>query len=563
MKKSPPYTVGSYLAKRLEEIGANDYFTVPGDFNLVLLDEFLKNKKLRLVSCCNELNAGYAADGYARRKGIGVTVTTFCVGSLSQINAIAGAYAEDIPVIAISGGPNTNSEKDHEVVHHSLGGVPTGYVREMFAHVTASAIRVTDPKKAPAQIDEAILACLQLKKPVYIEVACNIANETCAAPQPLRLAKRPTQNKTKLEHVVKLVAAKLALAKKPMLVAGVKLRRSCADGAFLDFVDKSGYAFAMMPNAKGLVPETHKGYIGTYWGAISSPGVKEAVEFSDAVLFVGTTFTDYTTCGHTMLLSKEWLIRVDPDSVTVNGVTHEGIEMCQFLTALRHKVAFNSGSLDQFCQTYVKPELEKKIHSTKKLLRKHLFSQVESLLDESDVVIAETGDSWFNCLDLDLPKGCGFEIQMQFGSIGWSVGATLGAAIADHKKRRIVTFVGDGSFQLTAQEISTMVRYGLNPIIFVINNSGYTIEVEIHDGPYNQVQDWNYAQIMHVFNGKDGKGWSQRVATEGALADAIKIAHRNTGPSLIEVMLDPDDCSRELLEFGNFVAAHNKRPFVS
>src|ERR1700758_5135041 len=91
------WSVGGYLARRLEQAGVRHYFTVPGDFNLVLLDQLLKNPRLQMIGCCNELNAGYAAEGYARANGLGALVVTYSVGGLRALNAVARAYAEDLP----------------------------------------------------------------------------------------------------------------------------------------------------------------------------------------------------------------------------------------------------------------------------------------------------------------------------------------------------------------------------------------------------------------------------------------------------------------------------------
>jgi len=137
---SETISIGEYLAKRLEEIGVKHYFAVPGDYNLILLDKLIKNKNIELIGCCNELNAGYAADGYARATGIGVIVTTFTVGALSALNAVGGSYSEDLPIIVISGGPNTNSEPENQLLHHTLGEVNYGYQREIFSHVTSESV---------------------------------------------------------------------------------------------------------------------------------------------------------------------------------------------------------------------------------------------------------------------------------------------------------------------------------------------------------------------------------------------------------------------------------------
>ncbi|CAM8924592.1 unnamed protein product [Rhodiola kirilowii] len=190
-----------------------------------------------------------------------------------------------------------------------------------------------------------------------------------------------------------------------------------------------------------------------------------------------------------------------------------------------------------------------------------LFQHIQKMLTSSTAVIAETGDSWFNCLKLKLPKGCGYEFQMQYGSIGWSVGATLGYAQAVPEKR-VIACIGDGSFQVTAQDVSTMLRCGQKTIIFLINNGGYTIEVEIHDGPYNVIKNWNYTGLIDAIHNGEGKCWTTKVRCEEELIEEIETA---TGPMkdsfcFIEVIVHKDDTSKELLEWGSRVSAANSRP---
>ena len=252
-------TVGSYLASRLQEIGVKHYFGVPGDFNLVLLDQMLENERLQMISCCNELNAGYAADGYARATGGPSAVfVTFSVGGLSLLNAIAGAYAEDLPVIAVSGGPNTNSEAEFETLHHTLGGLDYDYPRAMFAKVTAEAITIRDPREAPQQIDHAIQTALRFRKPVYIEIACNIASAITSEPTARSFGGPTSSDPLSLKCAVEKAAELLNAAMKPVLVSGVKLRAFGAESQFHKLADESGYAVASMPNAKGfLTNNTH------------------------------------------------------------------------------------------------------------------------------------------------------------------------------------------------------------------------------------------------------------------------------------------------------------------
>ncbi|MCP4193877.1 MAG: pyruvate decarboxylase [Planctomycetaceae bacterium] len=559
------WTVGRYLAARLQQIGLKHYFAVPGDYNLVLLDELIANPDLQMVGCCNELNAGYAADGYARATGgASAVVVTFSVGGLSALNAVAGAYAEDLPVIAISGGPNTNSESEYELLHHTIGKVDYGYQREIFSKVTADAVVIQHPADAPSQIDEAIEKALMLRKPVYIEVACNIANAPTSAPQARAFGQSPQSDPDSLAAAVEAAAEMLNGATKPVLVAGVKIGPYKARQAFAELADAAGYAVAAMPNAKGLFSEQHPSSMGTYWGAVSSPGCSEVVDSADCYLFAGGTFSDYTTVGHTILIDSKKLIEAKSDSVRLGGKNFSNVFLNDFLKALTPHLKQNPTSLTAYNRFRTEQKWPSPEGADVPLTTGQLFSRIQNLIDEKSALVAETGDSWFNGMALKLPEDCEFAIQMQYGSIGWSVGATLGYALGS-PQRRVLAMIGDGSFQMTAQEVSTMIRSGVNPIIFLINNRGYTIEVEIHDGPYNYIKNWDYAGLVDVFNAEDGRGWSCRVGTEGELDEAITKAVAHDGVSLIELTIERDDCSRTLLEWGAHVARNNGRParFIS
>ena len=553
-------SVGAYLATRLEQAGIRHYFGVPGDFNLVLLDQLLMNQNLKYIGCCNELNAGYAADGYARANGVAAVVVTYSVGGLSVVNAIAGAYAENLSVIVISGGPNSNSEAENEVVHHGLGEVRYGYPRDIFATITAESVIISHPSEAPTQIDRAIATCLAQRKPVYLEIACNIAGAVTSTAQgdPCSVA-QPISDPSALKAAVNRAATMLNQATKPVLVTGVNLQIEGAIEPFLKLVEASGYAVAAMPNAKGLFSEQHPNYIGIYWGPVSSLGTSEIVESADAYLFAGATFSDYTTCGHTALIDSSKLIHMMTMQVRVAGQVYNSVFLPEFLAALAAEIQHNDTSLVAFnrIRTELAPASPREPGTP--LTTRYLFQQIQQILNSESVIIAETGDSWFNSIKLTLPEGCRHVIQMQYGSIGWSVGATLGYELGSIKPCRVIALIGDGSFQLTAQEVSTMIRYGLKPIIFLINNAGYVIEIEIHDGPYNNIQNWNYCDLIQVFNGKSGNGWGCCVQTDQELEQAVQKALSHDGVSFIEVVVERDDCSKELLEWGSKVGASNAR----
>eukprot|EP00262_Sarcandra_glabra_P013681 TRINITY_DN385_c0_g2_i10.p1 TRINITY_DN385_c0_g2~~TRINITY_DN385_c0_g2_i10.p1 ORF type:complete len:582 (+),score=38.12 TRINITY_DN385_c0_g2_i10:185-1930(+) len=558
-------TVGSHLARRLVQIGVRDVFSVPGDFNLTLLDHLIAQPELNLVGCCNELNAGYAADGYARAIGVGACVVTFTVGGLSVLNAIAGAYSENLPVICIVGGPNSNDYGTSRILHHTIGLPDFSQELRCFQAVTCYQAVVNNLEDAHELIDTAISTALKESKPVYISVSCNlpaIPHPTFSR-EPVPFVMSPKlSNHMGLECAVEAAAEFLNKAVKPVLVAGPKIRVAKAGDAFVQLADACGYAVAVMPSAKGLLPETHPRFIGTYWGVVSTPFCAEIVESADAYLFAGPIFNDYSSVGYSLLIKKEKAIIVQPERVVVgNGPAFGCILMKDFLRALAKRIKFNLTSYENYHRIFVPEGVPLSSGPNEPLRVNVLYRHIQGLLSGETAVIAETGDSWFNCQKLKLPEGCGYEFQMQYGSIGWSVGAMLGYAQATPKKR-VITSIGDGSFQVTGQEVSTMLRYGQRNIIFLINNGGYTIEVEIHDGPYNVIKNWNYTGFVDAIQNGEGKCSTTKVRTEEELKEAIE---KVTGPKkeslcFIEVIVHKDDTSKELLEWGSRVSAANSRP---
>ena len=554
-------TVGTYLAQRLLDLGISSYFAIPGDFNLTLLDEFLKQPKLNMINCCNELNAGYAADGYARINGVSALVLTFGVGGLSAINAIAGAYSENLPIIVVSGGPNTNSIQDAEILHHTLATEQNDYVRHMFAYVTAHTVFIHRPSDAPAQIDEAISIAIERRKPVYIEIACNISSLEVSFPTRRSFSCQRGSDASALRAALIDASEKLNAAVKPVLIAGSRTRAWHVGNLIETLSKKSRYALAAMPDAKGFVSEEHPHYIGVYWGPISSPGCVAIVESSDLYLFVGPNFNDYTTVGHVCNINPKKAIILDEGKVSVCGQVYTGVTMHDFLEGLVPLLQVNDTSLKAYQRIAGSaPLYDQPDNLDAQLTNRFLFGQIQALLTSDYAVLAETGDSWFNGMRLQLPKDCPFEIQMQYGSIGWSVGALLGMQAALHLKKRVIALIGDGSFQMSAQELSTLIRYDFKPIIFLMNNASYGIEVQIHDGPYNVINNWEYKDLVSVFNGKAHHAKAFKVSTYKALQDVMKVIPKLDCLCFIEVILDKDDCNKNLLDWGARVAPYNNRP---
>ena len=553
-------TVGGYLATRLEQAGVRHYFVVPGDFNLVLLDQLLTNPRLKMIGCCNELNAGYAADGYARSNGVAAFVVTYSVGGLSVVNAVACAYAEDLPVLVIVGGINSDSGPQDRLIHHALGEVRYDYQRKIYAEVTAGAFAVEHAADAPGLIDRAIDLAVRRRKPVMLEIACNLAPLAVPPPRPKRFDAAPVSDRAALTDAVAHAAEMLDGAKRPVLVAGSKLRRPGASEGFRALADASGYAVAVAPGGKGMFPETHLGFVGLYWGPVSWPGVASVVESADAYLLAGTILSDYATTGFTAALDPKRMVLAMPEEIRLPGATYADVTLADFLAALAAKVRRNDFSVREF-RAGQRPEAPTTPAAADARLKiAEVARQVRAALGAGTALLVETGDSWFHGLETRLPEGCRFEIQFQAGSIGWSVPATLGYELGFKEPRRVISMIGDGSFQLTAQEVSTMIRHGTRPIIILVNNHGYIIEDAIHEGPYNKIKNWDYAGLMAVLTNREGAGLGLRAKTAGELAAALKTALGHAGPCLIEVDIDPTDCSPTMREWGTRVAAANGKP---
>ncbi len=343
-----------------------------------------------------------------------------------------------------------------------------------------------------------------------LEIACNLAPLAVPSPRPKRFDAAPVSDRAALADAVAHAAELLDGARRPVLVAGSKLRRPGASEAFLSLADASGYAVSVAPGGKGMFPETHPGFIGLYWGPVSWPGVAAAVESADAYLLAGTILSDYATTGFTAALDPKRMILAMPEEIRLPGATYADVTLADFLAALAARVRRNDASLREF-RNGQKPDAPAVPAAADARLKiEEVARQVRAALGAGTALLVETGDSWFHGLETRLPQGCRFEIQFQAGSIGWSVPATLGYELGFMEPRRVIAMIGDGSFQLTAQEVSTMIRHGTRPIIILVNNHGYIIEDAIHEGPYNKIKNWDYAGLMAVLTNREGAGLGLR-----------------------------------------------------
>ncbi|MDF5726469.1 MAG: alpha-keto acid decarboxylase family protein [Rhizonema sp. PD38] len=544
------FTIGDYLVLRLKQIGIQHIFGVPGDYNMEFLDHIVNQEGVELVTTCNELNASYAADGYGRINGIAALITTFGVGELSAINGIAGSYAEHVPVVAITGAPSIKIQSSGALVHHTLGTGDFSLFAQMYEKVTAAQAYLT-AENATAEIDRVLGVCLLKKLPVYISLPMDVASTVVAAPSdPFT----PPVFKSAPATLALAVDASVSLldnAKKPVILADVGVDRYHLQEELRSLLATTGYPYATLTMGKGLLEETHPQFIGIYNGAIGEDYVRRRIEDADCVLSIGVIMSDFNTGKFSAKLDPKRTIEVHGQYLKVTSALYNNVAMHDFLLALSKRLLPRDvktldlkpkkDNLDVGFTTPFQP------NSTGAITQKRFWYRLADFLTEKDIVVAETGISLFGSATIPLPKGTTFIGQVLWGSIGYSVGAALGCAITS-LQRRTILLVGDGSFQMTAQELSTMLRYNLKPIIFLINNDGYTIERDIHGAtqPYNDIQPWSYHKLHEVFA---HNGWGIKVSTESELESALQQAEQNREKlAFIEVVMDKMDSPEILLK---------------
>jgi TPP-dependent 2-oxoacid decarboxylase len=429
--------IGDFLLRRLEEAGVRHLFGVPGDYNLELLQQLHDTGPLKWIGTCSELNASYAADGYARLNGLGALLVTNGVGALSAINGIGGSYSEHVPVICIAGSIPLRSIDRSLGMHHTMADGTYDHFLDAYAHVTAAHTRLT-PRNAATEIDRLILTAWREKLPVYMELPSDIAYLDIEVPAaPLVLANTPSDPERL--HNYQAVTLKEVL--------------------------------------KGVI---------------------------DAAPQVGN--------------------RAPRPVATAMARTYAG-------------------------GAHADP--------SPKLTQAAYWQAMQGYLREGDVLFVDNGTS-YALFGLKFPPKCTFIGSVNWGSIGYSVGALLGTLTAAPERRHIL-FVGDGSFQVTAQELSTILRHDHKPVIFLINNGGYTIERGYlgKTEPYNDIANWSYADLPKVFR-RDTSARSFVVKTESDLQDALSAP--NDTMIFVESIMDQYDALAPVTNSSNKGADLNYGP---
>ena len=548
-------TIGKYLVYRLEEAGLGHIFGIPGDYVLGFYD-LLIDSQIEVVGTCTEIGAGFAADGYARVNGLGALCVTYCVGGFNAMNAVAGAYAEKSPVIVISGAPGVGERVRSPLLHHVVRDFNTQL--QVFEKITAHAVSLEDPDTAPEQIDACLLACQRYKRPVYLEIPRDRVNTPCASPRPVERDNLKS-NPQSLEEAIQEADALIRSAEKPVILAGIEIHRYGLQNQLKKLAEKTGIRVASTLLGKSIISERDPCYLGVYEGALGHKNVREAVESAGCLLILGAFMSDINLGIYTAHLDVSKTINATSQRISIKHHHYEGILLYDFITGLTRALTTGKNALKP---SKLGPAEAKK---TIKPFRpvpdnpctvQRFFERMETYLTDDSIVVCDIGDCLFGAADLTIHRKTEFICPAFYTSMGFAVPAAVGAQIGNRRQRPLV-FVGDGAFQMTGMELSTVARNGLNPIVFVLNNKGYTTERIINEGPYNDIHEWAYHLVPQILR----KGWGCEVHTEGELEEALITATSNRENfSLINVHLDKYDLSRALQRFGKRLSKQVKTP---
>lgn len=531
----PPQTIGGYLIQRLQDHGLEHVFGIPGDFVLQFYG-MLQDSPIQVIGATREDCAGYAADAYARVRGLGACCVTYCVGGLSLVNSIAGAYAEKSPVVVISGAPGIDERRNNPLLHHKVRDFNTQ--REVFEKITVANASLDDPLTAFREIDRCLAAALRYKRPVYMEIPRDRVKATALYPHH-PATEELVSDPAVLNEALAEAKAMINSSRRPVIIAGVEMHRFGLGHEVVKLAEQAGIPMCSTLLGKSVVSEKHPLYLGVYEGAMGREPVRKYVEESDCVILLGAFMTDINLGIFTANLDPGKCLYVTTEQLRIRHHHYHDVLLGDFMQGLlkaqlRPLVAKLPKSKEVLTAYKPKPNAP--------VTNKRLFARINELLDEDMVVVADVGDCLFGASDLTIYRHTEFISPAYYTSMGFAVPASIGAQFANPKLRCLV-LVGDGAFQMTCLELSTAVRYGFNPIILVLNNKGYTTERFLQEGPFNDILNWNYHKLSEFLGG--GKGFE--VHTEGELEQALTDALANQDSfSLLNIHMEKLDISPAL-----------------
>jgi indolepyruvate decarboxylase len=527
-------SIGEYLIRRLQDYGIHDVFGLPGDYILSFYN-MLDQSPINLIGCTREDCAGFAADAYARVNGMGAVCVTYCVGGLSLCNSVAGAYAEKSPVVVITGSPGMRERINNPLLHHKVKDFRTQ--AEVFEKICAASAELTEATVAFREIDRVLDAAARTKRPVYIELPRDMVQVVPDVPYPFRAPEATTDPEALAEAVAEAVAW-INSSHKPVIVAGVEIHRFGLHDDVLALAEGSNMAIAATMLGKSVVSEVHPLYVGLYEGAMGREEVTQFVEESDCVILLGTFMTDLNLGVFTANLDPGNCIYATSEQIRIRHHHFQGVQLADFIRALaaaKPKPPVRALPPSQRNEEF-------RLEPNAQITITRLMARLNQSLDDETAVVADVGDALFAATELVVHSRTKFISPAYYTSMGFGIPAALGVQVAGPELRAVV-IVGDGAFQMTGMELSTIIRYGFPTIVIVLDNEGYGTERVLHPGSFNDINPWKYHKLPEILNG----GTGYEVRTEGEFDIALRKAWADkSGMSLIQVHLLPNDHSKAL-----------------
>ena len=538
-------TTAQYIVARLVDLGITHSFTIPGDFAFSIDHALINNKKLKYINCANELNASYAADGYAREKGAAILCTTYAVGELSALNGVMGAKAENNIIFHLVGTPPSSLIINHKQAHHTLGDGVFGQFSALSSSATCVSALIT-PDNAISEMNRVIHDAFKFRQPAYISIALDCGNmpvtDTTLDANDIHLVSQANN----LLKAVDFICTQIEKAKSIVVIPSIKLDRYGITHKAISLIQQLNVPFVIMPHDKSVIDETHPNYIGFYAGALSDKEAETIVEAADLVIDLGEVlWSDFNTSGYTNHMDLKKVLTIAPLYVKQDNKYFSDIFLEDVLDNLLPKIIAKN-----YTPKVKLPKFNPISIDDKPITLKSFYSQFVEFLTTNDVVVVETGSSSLNMARFPLPKGVKYHNQTLWGSIGWATPATLGIALASPNKKAILV-TGEGSHQLTLNEIGVMGRYGINPIILCINNDGYVVERALELDPnaeFNDIAQLKYSKLPEAFGCT--KWLSFKVSTNEELDKALLEARNHDSGVYIEVITGRLDFG-DTLEFFN------------
>jgi indolepyruvate decarboxylase len=525
--------VADFLFERIKENNVECTFGIPGDFVLPVYAAQVK-AGLKTVVMCHEPAVGFAADAYARIRGLGVALVTYGAGGLNMVNATALAYAEESPLLVVSGSPETRFRGGKPQLHHCVKTFDTQY--KVYAEVTETQALIDDPHTAQKSIEGVLNSIRKTSRPGYIEMPRdNVNAEFTVQERPPDSVKGESAS---LQEAIGETLDSLKAAKQAVLFAGAHLKRFGLMKEVVLIADALNIPVVTSILGKASFPESHPNFIGTYFGKFGEPNVREFVESSDCILCLGALLTEMETGGYSANLPPEKLILANAQELNVGFHNYKHANLRAFVEQL--SASITSGGMGGKKFSIPKLDTAPFDHSPQasELSVGAMIDQLNKFADENYAIVSDVGDCLYAGLSIKTDE---FIAAGYYSSMGFGVPAGIGAQLARPKVRSIV-LVGDGGFQMTGNELSAAVRSGINPIVIVFNNSSYAMLRFIDQKrDYYDLSPWDFCAYATALGAK-----AMRAKTKQEFAQALKVAEGSETPFLIDAVIAETDISPTL-----------------